>query len=102
MSRRPAVFLLAPAVAAGLLVFPPGARATAAGPSAHRAAHLARPAASAGRWGKAIEVPGSAALNKGGNASVSSVSCAAAGGCSAGGGYQDGAGRVQAFVVSRT
>ena len=55
-----------------------------------------------GRWGKAIEVPGTAALNKGGNASVTSVSCAAAGKCSAGGRYEDGSASFQAFVVSRT
>jgi hypothetical protein len=53
-----------------------------------------------GRWRKAIEVPGLAALNRGGYAWVRSVSCAA-GGCSAGGYYQDGSGRTQAFVVTR-
>ena len=42
-----------------------------------------------GRWGRAIEVPGLAALNKGGNAAVSSVSCGSAGGCAAGGYYRD-------------
>ena len=45
-----------------------------------------------GRWGKAIEVPGLGALNKGGDvangqsAEVWSVSCASAGNCAAGGG----------------
>jgi hypothetical protein len=53
-----------------------------------------------GVWGRAIEVPGSAALNKGRIAVVSSVSCAAAGTCAAGGFYTDGSGRRQAFVVS--
>ena len=53
-----------------------------------------------GRWGKAIKVPGSAALNVGGVASVSSVSCGSAGSCAAGGYYRDGTGRVQVFVVS--
>ena len=38
-----------------------------------------------GIWGTAKEVPGTAALNKGGNAQVNSVSCATAGNCSAGG-----------------
>ena len=38
-----------------------------------------------GRWGKAIEVPGSVALNKGGTASVGSMSCTSAGNCMAGG-----------------
>src|SRR5215831_4561720 len=58
------------------------------------------PSAGAGGWDKAIEVPGTAALNTGGNAEVSSVSCAAAGGCAAGGDYFDGSGRRQAFVVT--
>jgi hypothetical protein len=57
-----------------------------------------------GRWGKAIEVPGLGALNKGGDADVSSVSCAPAGTCAAGGDYQDhrGQGHFQGFVVSQT
>src|ERR1022692_1755986 len=42
-----------------------------------------------GRWGTAIEVPGLAALNKGGYAQVMSVSCASAGNCAAGGIYAD-------------
>ncbi len=53
-----------------------------------------------GRWRKAIEVPGTAALNTGGNAAIESVSCAAAGSCAAGGFYRDGSGHQQAFVVS--
>ena len=40
-----------------------------------------------GRWGTAIEVPGTAALNAGGDAEVTSVSCASAGNCAAGGFY---------------
>jgi hypothetical protein len=36
-------------------------------------------------WGPAIEVPGTAALNNGGNAQVFSVSCASAGNCAVGG-----------------
>ena len=54
-----------------------------------------------GTWGKANEVPGTAALNQGGNAGVSSVSCASAGNCSAGGQYKDSSGHLQAFVVSQ-
>jgi DNA-binding beta-propeller fold protein YncE len=38
--------------------------------------------------------------NKGGSAGISSVSCARAGRCSAGGAYRDAAGRFRAFVVS--
>src|SRR5229473_3527763 len=40
-----------------------------------------------GSWGRAIEVPGSGALNVGGIAQVNSVSCASAGNCAAGGFY---------------
>jgi len=55
----------------------------------------------AGIWGKAEQVPGTASLNAGGHASVSVVSCSSAGNCGAGGSYTDGAGHVQAFVVSQ-
>jgi hypothetical protein len=55
-----------------------------------------------GTWHTAIEVPGTAALNQGGSAEISSVSCAAAGNCSAGGFYTDSSSRGQAFVVSQT
>jgi hypothetical protein len=60
-----------------------------------------------GAWGKAEEVPGTAALNTGGNgtapqAEINSVSCAAAGNCGAGGTYVDGSGHQQAFVVNET
>ena len=54
------------------------------------------------RWGSAIEIPGSAALNKGGNETVYSVACASAGSCAAGGVYRDGAGHDQAFLVNET
>lgn len=62
-----------------------GAAATAPGPT----------------WGNAIEVPGSEALNSAGPAQVSSVSCATAGNCAAGGYYHDSSGS-QAFVASET
>src|SRR6266851_200135 len=55
-----------------------------------------------GVWGRAREVPGLAALNRGGTAEVGSVSCARAGQCSAGGFYRDGSGRVQGFVAGET
>jgi hypothetical protein len=51
-----------------------------------------------GRWGKAIEVPGTAALNIGGDAEVGSVSCPSAGNCVAAGAYTGRAGNSQAFV----
>jgi hypothetical protein len=53
-----------------------------------------------GIWGAAEEVPGSAALNTGGSAEIDSVSCGAAGNCSAGGSYADSSGHDHAFVVS--
>jgi hypothetical protein len=55
-----------------------------------------------GRWGRAIEVPGLRALNKGGQASLGSVSCGSAGNCAAGGSYLDGNRRYEGFVVSET
>jgi len=60
-----------------------------------------RVAAVGGNWRTAQKVPGLAALNKGGEAQVQSVSCASAGNCSAGGYYTDGSGRHQVFVVSQ-
>ena len=52
-----------------------------------------------GTWGDAVEVPGTASLNAGGNARVGSVSCPAPGDCSAGGYYGDGVTGSQAFVA---
>jgi hypothetical protein len=56
-----------------------------------------------GTWGKAKEVPGTATLNAGKNAAVTSVSCASAGNCSAGGYYyaSSGTGNTLVFVVSQ-
>lgn len=51
-----------------------------------------------GRWGSARPVPGLAALNRGGNAQITAISCRAAGSCSAGGFYDSG-NAVHAFVV---
>jgi hypothetical protein len=53
-----------------------------------------------GTWGRAEQVPGTAALNKGGDARVESVSCAAPGDCSAGGEYEARYSQ-QAFVVTQ-
>ncbi len=53
-----------------------------------------------GTWQDAIEVPGTAALNAGGDAAVDSVSCPAPGNCAAGGTYTDAGGYHQAFVAS--
>ena len=56
-----------------------------------------------GRWGKAIEVPGSGALNANGPGEVNSLSCSTAGNCAAGGLYKSShpIQRGQAFVVSQ-
>ncbi len=53
-----------------------------------------------GHWSQAIEAPGSAALNAGGQAEALSVSCGIAGNCAAGGFYTDAAGASQAFVMT--
>jgi hypothetical protein len=66
--------------------------------AAHVQAFVA--AESKGKWDKAKEAPGLGGLNAGGQASLDSVSCAARGNCGAGGSYQDGSGRFQAFVVA--
>src|SRR5260370_3983221 len=56
--------------------------------------------AGAGTWRMAIEVPGLGSLNKGGEVTLSSVSCGSAGNCAAGGSYRDRSEHSQAFVVS--
>jgi cytochrome c551/c552 len=53
-----------------------------------------------GTWGNAIEVPGTATLNTGGNAAADSVSCASAGNCAAGGNYTVGQAKFLAFVAN--
>jgi hypothetical protein len=62
-------------------------------------AAVGRASAGSGAWGKAIEVPGTGALNKGGNAFVNSVSCASAGNCAAVGPFTDRSGHHQVFVA---
>jgi hypothetical protein len=69
------------------------------GGSGHRQAFVA--AQRRGAWGRAMEVPGTGALNKGGSAETLTISCASAGNCSAGGFYAVASGRIQAFVVSQ-
>jgi hypothetical protein len=51
-----------------------------------------------GGWGRARELPGSAALNRGGDAAVLTASCASPGNCAVGGWYTDKAGKEQAMV----
>jgi hypothetical protein len=53
-----------------------------------------------GSWGTAIPVPALIRLNTAGDAEISSLSCGAAGNCSAGGHYSGSDGGPQAFVVS--
>jgi hypothetical protein len=77
-----------------------GRMASRAYPDRVAARPFAAEAHRAGTWGTAREVPGTAALNQGGSASVYSVSCASAGNCVAGGLYTDGSGHKQAFVVT--
>jgi hypothetical protein len=57
-----------------------------------------------GHWGKAIEVPGTAALNTAGDATVATISCATPGNCAAGGYYSEPGqeNQNQAFVVDET
>src|SRR5262249_56380823 len=52
-----------------------------------------------GRWGKAARLPGLAALNAGGDAQVSGVSCPSAGNCAAGGFYADAKVHLQGVVA---
>jgi hypothetical protein len=53
-----------------------------------------------GRWDRAEQVPGLAALNAGAGAGVVSVSCAPGGYCGAGGYYTDGSNHQHPFVVT--
>ena len=55
-----------------------------------------------GGWGTATPVPGLAALNSGNWASLTALSCPAAGNCTAVGLYHDNAGNNHPFVVDET
>jgi hypothetical protein len=54
-----------------------------------------------GRWGAEAAIPGLIKLNSGGDVQFTSVSCGAAGDCSAGGSYDNGSTDI-AFVVSQS
>jgi hypothetical protein len=54
----------------------------------------------AGHWGKAIEVPGTGALNAGGFAGVDSVACPSKGNCAADGHFETSSHQSQMFVVN--
>jgi hypothetical protein len=56
----------------------------------------------AGRWGKAEQMPGTAALNLGRNDQVTSASCTRPHTCVAAGYYTDRRGRTQAYVGGQT
>jgi len=71
-----------------------------AGASGHRQAFVANEVK--GTWSSAQQVPGTAALNAGGDAAISSVSCTAVGACAAAGTYQPAKGPGQLFVVDET
>jgi hypothetical protein len=89
---------------AGVAVLADATPASAASVTAHvandtPAERLAQKIAG-GTWNSAIEIPGSAALNTGGNAGILAISCTSTGNCGAGGNYVDGSGNLQAFVVN--
>jgi hypothetical protein len=53
-----------------------------------------------GVWSKAFTVPGTAALNGGGQGAVTAISCSSARNCLAGGGVENAAGKFGLFVIS--
>jgi hypothetical protein len=54
------------------------------------------------RWGTSKEIPGSVALNRGGDAEVSTIACGAPGDCTAGGYYSPVHNRYQPFIATET
>jgi len=87
------------AVLAGAVAVWSAVALAAAGAANAGTVRAARAVPAAGSWGKAIEVPGLGALNKGGTAVVVSVSCGSAGSCAAGGFYLDRHRHRQGFVA---
>jgi hypothetical protein len=88
------------AAAAGVILLGPAVGVASAAGAAAAGTRPATGALTGGTWGKAMEVPGTAALNQGEVANIESVSCARAGYCSAGGYYTDSSGHEQAFLVN--
>ena len=80
------------ALAAIIAAVLPAAGCTASGPMASSAVPAVSGVPASGHWGSAVPVPGlgGRGLNAGGQAWVSSVSCASAGNCALGGSYRDG------------
>ena len=106
MRRRQVLVVAAGAVVllgAGCAQATPAATTPVPSATPVSAAAAAVPAAGApaGSWGRAIEVPGLAALDKVGGAVVVSVSCGSAGSCAAGGEYTDRHHRGQGFVAAK-
>ncbi len=87
-------------LAMGTFVVGIGARAGAATPPLVQALATLRSHSESASWGAALEIPGTAGLNAGGNDEVDGVSCASPGNCGAGGFYTDGAGHQQLWVSS--
>src|SRR5258706_2002759 len=98
--RQVLVFVVGAAVLLGTGCAQAAPATTTAMPSTTPVATSAAAAGAAGVWGRAIAVPGLAALNTGRNAVVLSVSCPSAGNCGAGG-YYHNRGR-RGFVVSES
>src|SRR6266704_5565805 len=99
---RPAARCIAAIAVIIAAVLPAAAGCSAPGPAAPSAATAASGVPASGHWGTATPVPGLAGrgLNAGGQAGVSSVSCASAGNCTIGGSYRDSHSHDQAYVVS--
>ena len=55
-----------------------------------------------GRWGRSFKVPGTAALNTGGDAEVDVVSCTSEDECTAAGFYTGGAGQREPFAINKS
>src|SRR5258705_13936608 len=87
--RQVLVFVVGAAVLLGSGCTQAAPATTTAMPSTTPVATSAAAAGAAGVWGRAIAVPGLAALNTGRNAVVLSVSCPSAGNCGAGGYYHN-------------
>jgi hypothetical protein len=100
-NRRRLLAAAVPTAIAAVVLAGSGAAGASMSAAGTRAAAVAR-VPSAGTWGTAEEVPGTAALNVTGYAAIDSVSCGAAGNCGAGGFYSDSSGHQQAFVVGET
>src|SRR6266581_1008511 len=99
---RPAARCIAAIAVIIAAVLPAAAGCSAPGPAAPSAATAASGVPASGHWGAAAPVPGLAGrgLNAGGQAGVSSVSCASAGNCTIGGSYRDSHSHDQAYVAS--